>query len=229
MYTYGKHIIFQRHDELKVRAWPSPSALLWSEASRGKLMRRWSETGVRKDTNVHLLYGDVEEMLKLKFLGNRFRPVPPRVTLLTISTLLWRYQYDHSCSQPLEYPEKCPLSPRASHLPQFPLLPFVLLLPVDPFLSPHPPQLLWSLRGALCFPKGLLKPYLPHCFSIFLLSGPTTVCITIMAPDSICLVSKLPLLCLFPHYTPLFPGLSDIPLTLIRNYCYCWILPVSNI
>lgn len=151
MYTYGKHIIFQRHDELKVRAWPSPSALLWSEASRGKLMRRWSETGVRKDTNVHLLYGDVEEMLKLKFLGNRFRPVPPRVTLLTISTLLWRYQYDHSCSQPLEYPEKCPLSPSS---PCYLLFCCCLL---TPFYLPILPNSCGHYVEPYAFPKVCLS------------------------------------------------------------------------
>lgn len=37
VYAYGKHIFFQICDELKVRVWLSPSALLCGEASEEKL------------------------------------------------------------------------------------------------------------------------------------------------------------------------------------------------
>lgn len=116
-------------------------------------------------------------------------------------------------------------SPSAVHLLTF-CSPCCLLAPV------HLPTLSKSCSHYL-EPYAILRicvnltSYI--AFSYLCSQAPTTVCITIMTPNVICLAIKLPVLCLFPHYTPL-PGFRDITLILIwHSYYYCWILPVFNI
>lgn len=62
MYTYGKCIFFQIHNEQKVRVWPSPLAPLRKRSARGEAKGRRNWAGAREDTNVRLIYGVTEEM-----------------------------------------------------------------------------------------------------------------------------------------------------------------------
>lgn len=79
-----------------------------------------------------------------------------------------------------------------------------------------------TLAGALCPPVGSLNPYLLLCVYTLPTQVPTTVCIAGMAPNTICLVMKLPVPVSLPwcprvspssSLGPSFLGLSSISST----------------